>query len=197
LSGLFDLFVWTQQDDIPLLADVVLGALILGWFSACYASSMLMMKTRTSASGFGKFLATWVMMTTPSLLAAALIILAFEWSNTPAYVAGGLMIIAGFVVLVLLPGWPIVQALSPSLIRPLQALRATRGYRWGLTLTAFLSSTLNRLVPTTSSTTDFATACVLAGAGIVVSVASGMAIVSISVAAARLMDSKLRSAKLT
>lgn len=194
LAALFDLFTWMRRDDISPLGYGILAVLFICWFSACYASSMLLLNARTSIVGLGKLLVTSFMMTMPVLLAVALVIIGVRTSNPAIYAGGGFLIIVGFVALPLLQGWPIVQALSSRLIGPLQAFRATAGRRWNLVFAAFLVSALNRFLPSTSSTSEFATACVLAVAGIAVSMASAMAMVSIAVAAARLMTAKLEMA---
>ena len=184
------LFLWNRQD-VPAAAYVMLAAIVLAWLGVFYVTALAILQVRPSASGLAKFLVTSLLTALPVLLAAVFLIVGVRTSATAFYVLGGLLLLGGLVLLPLLTGWSITQAISTKIIGPMAALGATKGHRGGLIFTALVVAGLNRVVPSLGSTTDFAVACLFAVIGLIAGIASAMAIISIAVVASRMMSANL------
>lgn len=186
-SAAAEIYLWTHGSSVTA-ADYVIGAgLFGGWAAVVYAVSMMMAGSRVEIVGFAKYMATAFAAVLPMLAALGLLLLFMVLG------AGGLALImlapmfASLIPIMLLPGWPILQATSSKLVGPAEALRLTKGYRWPLILAGFALGAINRAVPTTSATDELTTVCLLAVVGGVASAISAMLGLSISIAAWRLM----------
>ena len=194
-SATFDLVHWLHRTKAPTLDYVGVLVLLAVWFPAAYAMSMLMIQTRLSWRGFGKFLATTLAMVSPVLLAIAALLIATRFASHAGLVLtivlAAVMSLVGIVLLTLLSGWPILQAISPRLVGPITALKATEGLRWPLVVASFAQSALNRAGPDTSTAGDLPTVCLLAAVNGLVACGSLMLAVSLAVVAWRHMASRV------
>ncbi|PIC02010.1 hypothetical protein [Caulobacter sp. X] len=126
-------------------------------------------------------------MASPVLLAIALMI--WRPANLSVLPISLMCLLTGCAMLAFLPGWPLLQATSASLVGPWKAFKSTRGLRWQLFLASFLASGLNKAIPKVSSTESLAGASVLALLGGVVTCFSLMLAAAIGVSAWRHMTS--------
>ena len=193
-SATFDLVHWLHRTEAPL--DYV-GILVLlaVWSPTAYAMSMLMIQARWSWRGFGKFLATTLAVVSPVLLAIAVLLVAKTFAGHAGLVLtivlAAALSLVGVVLVTLLSGWPILQAVSPRFVGPTAALKATEGLRWPLVMASFAQSALNRAGPNTSTAGDLPTACLFAAVNGLVACGSLMLTVSLAVVAWRHMASRV------
>jgi hypothetical protein len=55
-----------------------------------------------------------------------------------------IMVILELMAIVILPAWPVAQAISPVPLSPLHILKATKGHRWGLVRGTSVVSAFNK-----------------------------------------------------
>jgi len=182
-----DLIFWSHRPDVLLIDYAVGAALFFGWGVLLYAISMTMMDSRLSVAGFIRFVITSVVMMLPTALTLGLLWLSAINKNGAGMAFSGVLFIVSLVFIMLLPGWPVMQAKSTKWIGPLAALRATRGIRMSLVIAGFVTGGVNRALSEMSSATEVWSALALAilGGGIVV--LSAMIAISIAVTSAKLM----------
>jgi len=184
------MLLWTKPDASPVIS-VILAATLLAWFCVSYTTTSAILNVPPSVSGLFKFLATSLLTSLPVLFSLALLVFATKTSIAIIYVLSGLLMLGGIILLPLLAGWPITQAISRRLIGPMTALRATKGHRGNLIVAALVFAGLNRAVPALNSATNFATACLFAVMGLIAGIAGAMALISIAVVASQMMSANL------
>ena len=186
-SAASEMFLWAD-DSTFTAADYVLGAgLLAGWAIVVYAVSMMLAGNRFGIVSFAKYMATACATVLPIFVALSLLLLFSILDAGGIVLIAVLPMLASLIPMMLLPGWPILQATSAKLVGPVEALRLTSGFRWPLILASFALGAINRIVPASSATDEFTTVCLLAAIGGVVSMFSAMFGLSVSVAAWRLM----------
>jgi hypothetical protein len=182
-----DLIFWSHRPDVMLIDYAVGAALLLGWSVLLYAVSMTMMDSRLSVGGFMRFIITSVAKMLPTALALGLLWLSAIYKSGAGMAFSGVLLIVSLFFVMLLPGWPVIQAKSTKLIGPLAALGATLGIRWSLVIAGFVTGGVNRALPAISSATELWSALTLAVLGGGIAVLSAMIAISIAVTSAKLM----------
>lgn len=182
--------LWSKPNASPVIY-VILAATLLAWFCVSYTTTSAILNVPPSVSGLLKFLATSLLVSLPVLFSLALLVFATKTSIGIVYVLSGLLMLGSIVLLPLLAGWPITQAISTRLIGPMTALRATKGHRGNLIVAALVFAGLNRAVPALNSATNFATACLFAVIGLIAGIVGAMALISIAVVASQMMSANL------
>lgn len=135
------------------------------------------------------FFGTGAALLVPIASAFGFVLLAAELRLQWVMLAAVLLLLISFIPITLLPGWPIWQLKEARLIGPLEAFRATNGFRWALIGASSVTSAINKAIPGMSSTNDLLTACALAlGNGLIASMAT-VAGLAIAVGAYRRMNS--------
>ena len=192
-SAASDMLRWTHRPDLLPVDFGISVVLIGGWVIAIYAVSMLMAGGRFSIIGLGKFVATSIATALPLILSVGLYVVAARARSGEGMAGAVVLILGSLAIFALLPGWPILQAMTATAISPLKALRSTGGFRLPLVLAALVAGAINGAVPALSTAEDLGTACLLAVVGAVAAAASTLVGLSIAVAAWRLMSGDQRS----
>lgn len=190
-SAAAEIFLWAPESTLTAGDYVMSAGLLIVWAFVVYAVSMMLAGSRFGAVGFAKYMATAVATALPLLAALGVLILFARLEAGGLVLIAALAMFASLIPMMLLPGWPVLQATSTKPVGPLSALRLTRGFRWPLILAGFALGAINRVVPAASATDEWTTVCLLAVFGGIVSAFSAMFGLSVSVAAWRLMTSAM------
>jgi hypothetical protein len=192
-SAGFDLFHWSHGGSFIPPDYAVLLILLAGWLLTAYGLSMRLVATPASWRGLAKFLATTLVLVSPILLALLTLRFAKSFEGQYGFLLALVLALLGSVVLTLLPGWPILQAVSTRLVGPIAALKATKGVRRSLILGPVLTGGLNKFAPETSTAHDLASACLLATLNGLLASVNLLLAVAIAVVAWRHMASRISS----
>lgn len=187
LSAAADLISWLHRPDYQVADYILLVALAIGLVAISFFSATRMIEMPMTWRGGLRFVGTGAALFIPIMLALGLLVLAARLNIPWAVVASALLVFASLLPITFLPGWPVWQSASVRLIGPIEAFRATSGFRWSLFGASLFVSALNRAMPKTSSTNDMLAACTVAvGNGLVACVTTVVGL-SIAVAAYRKM----------
>ena len=115
------------------------------WFAAIYVSASGIVRRPSTWLGGVRFALTSLALVLP-LGATLLLLLAGKAVLSDTGVIWLLIacLITSFLIVSLLPAWPMAQSLSRSLVSPIKVLKATRGHRGSLILLAFATSGIGR-----------------------------------------------------
>ncbi len=188
-----ELFLWSHRPALLPLDIAILAVVVAASVVAIYAVSMMMIAARCSVQGLIKFVATWIAMALPVLLSLGLLIVASRASYGAGVAASVVLLLASIVILALMPGWPLRQAVSTTFVGPREAFRSTYGFRWQLIAGALIAGNINRVVPSVADSHDLWTACFIAAVGGIAAVGSAMVGLAISVSAWRRMQQTIES----
>ena len=187
LSAAADWISWSHRPGYQAVDYVLAASLVVGAAAISYFSVTRMVEAPTTLRSAFWFFGTGGALFVPILLALGAVILAEKLKIQWAVFIGILIVLASMLPIAFLPGWPIWQAKALRLISPMEAFRATKGFRWALFFASFVDSYLNRALPKISSTGDFLTAFAIAIGDGLVACLSLIVGVSIGVAAYRRM----------
>ena len=189
LSAVVDLIYWGHRPVYQIADYVLIVSLAVGLAPISFLSACRMVETPMTWRGAVRFFGTGAALVIPILLALGLMLLAAKMKVQWAVLAAALLTFASIFPITFLPGWPIWQVTSAKLIGPIEALRATKGFRLPLFVASCVVSGLNRAIPQTSSASDFMAACTIAIANGAVACMTTVVGLSIAVAAYRKMCS--------
>lgn len=163
ISTLSEIAHWSLGAESALIGYLLLGISAPAWFAAAYMASMAMIEREARLGGFFRFVATTALLGSPIVAGIAGAAILVPGPGQDAVMAITLaLIVAGWMLLALLPALPLTQALSLTLVPPVRLFHATGGHRLALLLIAFLTSSLNRLIPGASIATTIPDAITLA-----------------------------------
>jgi len=183
-----DLFSWSHRPGYQISDYILAGSTLIGGAAITFFSATRMVETPMTWRRALKFFGTGAALFAPLLLASSVTLLALKLKVQWGVFAGLFLLIPSLLPLAFLPGWPIWQATSERLIGPIEAFRATKGFRWPLIGAACFGSGFNQAIPRTSSANDLLTACILSVSSSLLACMSTVLGLSIAVAAYRKMS---------
>lgn len=190
ISAAYEMLIWAYRPELLPIDYAVTVVLIAASVAVVYVTSMSMIDDVISLRGFVKFLATSVLVIAPMMLSIALLLLSgiYRLGLVPVAL---LSMAVSYVLIALLPGWPVLQTKNKKIIGPLMALKATKGFRWSLVFSALAIGALNRAIPGASSTSHPWEALAFAAGGGLSALFSTICGLGVAVTASRLMAERL------
>lgn len=163
-SILCELALWSHRPPFLPMDYALFAALAVIWFGVSYTVPMMMLNRPPSLPGFLRFMATYVALALPLMLALGLLVLGLKM-GTAVVLPCLILVIAAGLLLPVLAGWPVLQSISPRFVEPFWALKSTRGIRWPMIAISFMAGGIGRLAPGVASADGIGTAVVLAAIG--------------------------------
>lgn len=139
VSAGVDIAAWMNGGSLPFLAFIFL-ALVPAYVGAIYLAIMSILSRSPTMAGYLRFLGATVLTFAPIGIAVGAHFVLGE-QGVPIIVV---MVILGLMAIVILPAWPVAQALSPAPLSPLRVFKATKGHRWGLVIGTSAVSAFNK-----------------------------------------------------
>ena len=147
-----DVAAWMNGGSLPFFAFIS-AALIPAYVGAIYLGVMSILSLLPTMAGYLRFLCATVLTFAPIGIAIGAHFGLGE-QGVPIIV---IMAALGLMAIVILPAWPVAQALSSTPLSPLRVFMATKGHRWGLVIGTFAVSAFNKFdmdIPAASNATE-------------------------------------------
>jgi hypothetical protein len=168
LQAVTDWIAWWSGRDLAAIDYVAFSVAFAAFLAMSYAASFAMVSREPDILSFRRFTAVLTILLSPMFLGIACILVRPAPSSGTTLGVGFSLIVIGWLLVTFLPAAPLAQALSAQPISPIAIFKATRGHRWSLVLLSFVTTSVNRFVPSTSAATGSLEAALLAiGNGLV------------------------------